>query len=196
MNVYSDSSHIALKYLKNTEVNIWNLLIITGNFNICDNLWDLLFPYHSSISDDLLIIVDSFNLELSNPTNQVLTRYSDNEHDSNSIINLMFPYNGSSELDNYSIHSDWRLSSDHTLLTIIIPIVKEYINSRKCSIIKDSKEDLTFIKDLTTSIRNINTSNMLDIASLDKAVNEFANIVENAWEKNLKVINITKHSKS
>ena len=108
----------------------------------------------------------------------------------------MFPYNGSSELDNYSIHSDWRLSSDHTLLTIIIPIVKEYINSRKCSIIKDSKEDLTFIKDLTTSIRNINTSNMLDIASLDKAVNEFANIVENAWEKNLKVINITKHSKS
>ena len=169
---------------------------MTEDFNIHDNLQDPLFPYYFFISNNLLIIVDSFNLELLNPTNQVPTRYSNNEHDSNSIINLMFPYNGSSELDNYSIHSDWRLSSDHTLLTIIIPIVKEYINSRKCSIIKDSKEDLTFIKDLTTSIRNINTSNMLDIASLDKAVNEFANIVENAWEKNLKVINITKHSKS
>jgi len=34
MNIYSDSSHSTLKYLKNTEVNIRNLLIITGNFNI------------------------------------------------------------------------------------------------------------------------------------------------------------------
>ena len=34
MNVYSDSSHFALKYLKDTEVNIHDLLVITGNFNI------------------------------------------------------------------------------------------------------------------------------------------------------------------
>ena len=38
MNVYSDSSHLALKYLKNTEVNINNLLIMTGDFNIRDSL--------------------------------------------------------------------------------------------------------------------------------------------------------------
>ena len=37
---------------------------------------------------------------------------------------------------------------------------------------------------------------MSDVASLDRAVNKFANVVENAWEKNSKVINITKHSKS
>ena len=34
MNVYSDSSHSALKYLKNTEVNIQNLIIMTRDFNI------------------------------------------------------------------------------------------------------------------------------------------------------------------
>jgi len=34
MNVYSDSSHSALKYLKNSEAIIQNLLIMTGNFNI------------------------------------------------------------------------------------------------------------------------------------------------------------------
>ena len=34
LNVYSDSSHSALKYLKNTEVNINNVLIMTGDFNI------------------------------------------------------------------------------------------------------------------------------------------------------------------
>ena len=38
MNVYSDSFYLALKYLKDTEVNINNLLIMTGNFNIRDSL--------------------------------------------------------------------------------------------------------------------------------------------------------------
>ena len=38
MNVYSDSSHSALKYLKDTEAYIHNLLIMTGNFNIQNSL--------------------------------------------------------------------------------------------------------------------------------------------------------------
>ena len=38
LNVYSDSSHSALKYLKDTEVNINNVLLMTGDFNIRDSL--------------------------------------------------------------------------------------------------------------------------------------------------------------
>jgi len=38
MNMYSDSSYSALKYLKDTKVNVCNLLVITGDFNIWDNL--------------------------------------------------------------------------------------------------------------------------------------------------------------
>ena len=38
MNVYSDSSYSALKYFKDTEVNIQNLLIMMGDFNIHNNL--------------------------------------------------------------------------------------------------------------------------------------------------------------
>jgi len=38
MNIYFDASHSALKYLKNTEVSINNLLIMTDNFNIRDSL--------------------------------------------------------------------------------------------------------------------------------------------------------------
>ena len=38
MNIYSDSSHTALKYLKDTEANIDNIIIITGDFNIRDSL--------------------------------------------------------------------------------------------------------------------------------------------------------------
>ena len=89
MNVYSDSSHTALKYLKDTEANINNVVLMTGDFNIRDSLWDLSFPFHLSISDDLIMIADSFNLALSSPTNPCPTKYSDMAEESNSIINLM-----------------------------------------------------------------------------------------------------------
>jgi len=69
LNVYSDLSHTALKYLKDTEANINNVVLMTGDFNIRDSLWDSSFPFHSSISDDLIIVTDSFNLALSSPTN-------------------------------------------------------------------------------------------------------------------------------
>ena len=38
INIYSNTSHSTLKYLKNTEMNINNLLIITDDFNIRDRL--------------------------------------------------------------------------------------------------------------------------------------------------------------
>ena len=68
MNVYSDSSHSTLKYLKDTETNILNLLIMIGDFNIRDSIWDPSFPHHSAISDNLMILANSFNLDLSIPT--------------------------------------------------------------------------------------------------------------------------------
>ena len=169
---------------------------MTGDFNICNSLWDLLFPHYSSISDNLLIIADSFNLELSSPINQAFTRYSDNDHNSNSVIDLIFLCNSSSELDNHLIHSDWHLMSDYASLTITISISEEYINSRKRSIIKDSEKEMSFIKDLISSIRNLHTSNLLDEDGLERVVIEFAKVVKCAWEKNSKFVNITKYSKS
>ena len=38
MNIYSNSFHSTLKYLKDTEMNISNLLIIAGDFNIRDSI--------------------------------------------------------------------------------------------------------------------------------------------------------------
>jgi len=105
LNVYSDSSHSALKYLKDTEVNINNVLIMTGDFNIRNNLWDPSFQFHSSISDDLIMIVDSFDLALSSPTNPGPTRFSDTARESNSVIDLMFLRHGSAELNNHTILS-------------------------------------------------------------------------------------------
>ena len=122
MNIYSDSFHSALKYLKDTEVDLCNFLIMMGNFNIRDSLWDSFFPHHSFISDDLIILADSFDLFLSIPINQVPTRYTDNANELNLTIDLIFVQCDSSVLNNHSIHSEWHLSSNHASLTITIPI--------------------------------------------------------------------------
>jgi len=145
MNIYSDFSHSALKYLKDTEVNITNLLIMTGDFNIRDSIWDLSFPYHSAISDNLMILADSFNLDLLIPTHQVPTRYSDTNSKVNLVIDLMFLQSGLIELNNHSIHPDWQLSLDHAPLTVIIPIIEENIILSKFSIAKNSEEEESFI---------------------------------------------------
>ena len=51
---------MALKYLKDTETNISNIIIITGDFNIKDSLWDSNFPFHSVHSDMLFNIADCY----------------------------------------------------------------------------------------------------------------------------------------
>ena len=106
INVYSDLSQSALKYLKDTEVNLNNVLIMTGDFNIRDNFWDPNFPYHSSHRDTLFNIADSFWLELSKPTEFFPTKYPDNVQDSNLVLDLVFLHSNSSEHKNHHIHPD------------------------------------------------------------------------------------------
>ena len=164
--------------------------------NIHDSLWDPFYPHYASISDNLLIIADLFNLDLSISTNLILTRYLDNENGSNSVIDLMFLHSGSNELDSYIIYLEWCLSLDHAPLTITIPIIEEYIISSKCSISNGSKEEEAFIKDVSWIIKNLNTSNISDSSSLDNLVNSLTQEVKNAWNKHLKTVRIMKHSKS
>ena len=109
-----------------------------GDYNIRDSLWNLSFPFYSSISDNLIIIADLFNLALSTLTNSYLTRYSDTAEESNLVIDLIFLCYGSSELNYYSIHPENQLSSNHTPLSINIPIFEEVIHTSKFSILPKS----------------------------------------------------------
>ena len=195
MNVYSDSSHTALKYLKDTEVNIDNIVLMTGNFNIRNSLWDLTFSFHSSLSDDLIIIMDSFNLALSTPTNPCPIRYSDTVGESNLVIDLMFLRYGFSELDQYSILPDSRLSSDHTLLSIVIPIFEEIILTLKLSLAPKSNQENTFIDDIISNFKTMNTSNIENTEKLEWVVNQLGSIIDQVWTKNAKKSKISKHSK-
>ena len=143
MNVYSDFFHTALKYLKDAEVNILNLFIMTGVFNIRDNIWDPSFPHHSAFSNDLMIVVDSFNLELSFSTHHVPTRYLDSDSRSNSVINLMFLQSGLMELNNYSIHLDLCLFLNYASLSVSIAIKNKNIDSFKSPLQKTVKRKKT-----------------------------------------------------
>ena len=106
-------SQITLKYLKNIEAAINNVLIMIGNFNICDSLWDPNYLFHLSHSNLLFDITDFLNLGLLHSINLISTRYSNNKHDSNLVIDLIFLKYSSEETNNHSIQPDWKFVSNH-----------------------------------------------------------------------------------
>ena len=130
INIYSDSSQSVLKYLKDTETNICNVIIITRDFNIRDSLWNLNFPFYSVHSDILFDIADSFSIALSKPTENFPTRFLDNDQNSNSVLDLIFTRPLFIEFNYHHIHPDWRLIFDHALITVNIPIGNEYIPTK------------------------------------------------------------------
>jgi len=88
------------------------------------------------------------------------------------------------------------LSPVLSFLTITIPISDECINTCKNTIQKNSVEEEQFVNNTISAIKNLNILNLLDILLLEKAVNNFAKNVNDVWNKNTKLTNIMKHSKS
>jgi len=84
------------------------------------------------------------------------------------------------------IHPDLHLTSDHASLTVSIPIAEENINSSKLSISKNSEEEIMFVNEVTTIIKNLNTSNLTDCDKLEDIVNLLMSNIEQAWGKNTK----------
>ena len=168
---------------------------MTGDFNIRDSLWDPSFPFHASISDDLLMIAESFDLALSSLTNPGPTRFLDTAGESNSVIDLMFLRYGSNKLDNHSILPEWRLSSDHAPLIIDIPIFEEFIQTSKLAISPNSEQETEFIKDVISNFSKLDTSNIVDIDILDQIVNQLSVTAKQMWFKNTKKSKSSKHSK-
>jgi len=72
----------------------------------------------------------------------------------------MFLRPESSEYVNYPIHPDWRLTSNHVPLTINIEIFEEHIQTRKCTIVKNSEEEENFVNKLIGAIKELNMENI------------------------------------
>ena len=82
----------------------------------------------------------------------------------------MFLWLTSAEFDNHTIYPEWRLLSDHTLLIVNITIFEEYIQTKKQTIIKNSKEERNFIAELTKSIKILNTEHIASKEDLEQVV--------------------------
>ena len=133
---------------------------------------------HITISDDLLIIVDSFNLALLTPTNPCPTRYSNIAGEANSVIDLIFLWYGSSELNWHSIHLDSCLSSDHASLTITIPIADEIVSTFKLSIPQNSKQETAFVEEVILNFKNLDMSNIINKDNLENTVKHLEALIE------------------
>ena len=134
----------------------------------------------------ITIIADFFNLELSFLTNCIPIRYSDSDIGSNLVIDLMFLQSGSTEINNYSIHPDLCLSSNHTPLLVTIAIKEESIDLFKSSIAKNSKEEKNFIKDILLAIKNIDISDLSNCSKIEEVTNSLASRIKFAWKTNAK----------
>ena len=143
---------------------------MTRNFNIRDNIWDSLFPHHSIYSDTLTEIANSLNICLSKFTNYIPTRYMDNQNDLNSVINLMFLHLNSEEFDNHTIYPEWRMSLDYALLIVKISIFKEHIQTRKQTIIKNNKEERSFIAEIIKFVKRLNIDHIEGKEDLEQLV--------------------------
>jgi len=130
INIYFDNQQSILKYLQDIKINLNNVIIMTDDFNIRNNNWNLSYLHHSIYANTLMKLADFFGLGLSILVNQVSTQYANNPNDSNSVIDFMFLTANSEKFNNYSIIPNLRSFLDHTLLTISIIINKEFIQDK------------------------------------------------------------------
>ena len=99
------------------------------------------------------------------------------------------------EFDNHTIHSEWRMSSDHASLIVNILIFEKHIQTRKQMIIKNNKEETRFIAEIIKSIKRLNMNYIESKKDLESIIQELTHNTDKIWLKHSKVINITKHSK-
>jgi len=187
-----DSSQPALKYLKDTETNIHNIIIITGDFNIRDSLCDTNFQFHSVHSDTLFDITDSFSLTISKPSENFPTRFLDNNCNSNSVLDLVFLCPSSLEFNHHHIH----LNGGFYLTMLLLPLIFPFKMKVFQILVKGSDEEKQFIDNLIQVIKNMNTTSIHDAKSLEEVVQYLASKIEKIWFEHSKMVNIIRHSKA
>jgi len=86
--------------------------------------------------------------------------------------------------------------SNHALLVVNISIIEEFTQDKRRIIIRNNKEEVKFVSELMSIIRNINTSNISSKGLLKEVVQEYTRTSNSIWYKFSKNVNITKCSKA
>jgi len=88
------------------------------------------------------------------------------------------------------------LSLDYAPLTVSIAINEENIDSFRFSIVKNSKEEASFIKEVSYAIKSIDITDVSNSNKLEEVTNSLISKIEDTWKMNQKQVNIMKHFKS
>ena len=79
----------------------------------------------------------------------------------------MFLCFNSSELDQHFILLESRLFSDHTPLTVTIPLSEEIVQISKLILASKSDQESEFIKDIISNFKRLDTNSIEDSDKLD-----------------------------
>jgi len=108
----------------------------------------------------------------------------------NSVIDLMFLHFDSSKLNQHSILLESRLSSDHTPLTVTIPLFKEIVQTSKLILASKSNQESEFIQDVISNFKGLDMTSIEDSNKLNQVIKQFSSIIDNVWTKNQEYLNI------
>jgi len=88
----------------------------------------------------------------------------------------MFLQPDSNKINNHLILPESRSLSNHAPLTVNISIIEEFIQDKQQTIIRSSEEEEKFVTKLINTFKNIYTTNISSIESLEEIVQEYAKI--------------------
>ena len=77
-------------------------------------------------------------------------------------------------------NTNWCLTSDHTPLTVTIPIEEKFVQLSKLSLPKKSKEEEMFVKEVVDIFKSLDILTLSDQESLEQVVNSLASRIDQA----------------
>jgi len=149
------------------------------DFNIKDYDWNFFFLYYSIYTEDLTLIADSLDLELSPLHNPGPTKYANNSRDTNLVLDLVFLSFNNYGFVKHLLFLDKRKLSDHVPMVIEVSIKEEDINITIQSIKKNSKAEEMFVIEIKKNIKLLNTVTISNNNRLKTLVDNLALIFRN-----------------
>lgn len=210
LNVYSDSNHMAIKWIAENKALFPALDFMAGDFNCHSPIWNPRVMRNNHVANTLCETAQDLGLEVSiilsneesndptSPSNPawVPTHFPYNSDNQPTVIDLVFIPLEREVGHAHTVREDLMEASDHVSLfyTLKTPHM-EFVNT-KLTMPMDSHQELSFIKELSENMRQLDISELNTANRLDEVVYNLGNAITSMWESNAKPSKICSRSKT